>query len=279
MKKLFNALMIAIIGSLTFIACSEDNQTEVSKKNSLQLIKKDILEKKFYPNEKNKYDYSSVNFKRFLNQNTSLVNNIDTESNLSARVTDSVTLEEYKDAVINFYSDSEHSSTEINQRFEYTQSLSAQYEYDYTKMLEDFVTNGVIPEEEKDIILEYVNYFFTTESFEEFTQITSVFTHYVNNSDFSEFEKRGMLTIFDTFKSNKDLLEKSYTEFKFLQLLQSNNTDGTTGKRRGGPNAGLKCAGDVLVPMLGGAAVGNGLGFVVGFATGMWTAYSNGCMD
>ena len=282
MKKLFYASVIVAISCIAFFACTKDSQDIISKKNTLSLITNDIKSKKYYPDVKNKYDYSSVNFKKFINRNTDLVNNIKTESNENtelARVNSNVTLDEYKEAVINFYSNTEHTSEEINAVFDKTLAASEKYGNDYKTMLDDLVKSGKIPQEEEDIILDYIDKFFTTETFAEFSQIATTYTYYVNNSDFTELEKRGMLTIFDTFKENKDLLEKANTEFKFLQLLQSGDIDGAATGRRSGPNAGIKCAGDVMVPMLLGAVSTNGLGFVCGFAAGMWSAYSNGCMD
>lgn len=45
------------------------------------------------------------------------------------------------------------------------------------------------------------------------------------------------------------------------------------------PNHDLKCAGDVIVPILLGAATSDGLGACAGVIGGLWNAYSNGCMD
>lgn len=45
------------------------------------------------------------------------------------------------------------------------------------------------------------------------------------------------------------------------------------------PNMNVKCAGSVMVGLLGGAILGNGLGAGVGLLTGMWNAYTLGCFD
>lgn len=47
----------------------------------------------------------------------------------------------------------------------------------------------------------------------------------------------------------------------------------------GSGDGGWGCAGDVVIPMLAGAATGDGGGAVAGLAAGLWTAYRNGCMN
>lgn len=267
MKKIFLAVMALLVSAIVFIACTDNDSSNVTKENALSSIKKDLLNKKYFPQEKNKYDYSSRNFLNVLEKNKSLFN----KNSLDTSGRSNLSIDDYKTAVVDYYKDTEHSSTEISDKFDYSLSMISKYD-NYQEMLNDFVEKGIIPTEEKDIILSYIDYFFNVEDFNSFVAITSTFTHYVNESNFSEFEKRGMLTVFDTFKANKKLLEKEYSEYKFLELIQSNETD-VSGKA----TLSQKCAGNMIIGMVGGGLTGNGIGFVVGFAGGLWSCYADGC--
>ena len=269
MKKIIYVVLGLIISSAVFIACTKDDNSTVTKENALSLIKKDIEINKFYPNVKNKYDYSSTNLNKFLNSNTDLVNCIKSTN----RSTDSITLQQYKNAVIQFYSNSEHNAEEINDKFDFSLNNINEND-DYKIMLDKFVNDGTIPAEEREIIKAYVDYFIQVD-FNTLCQVSTTFIYYVNQSNFSELEKRGMLTIFDVLKLNKSLMDQN-AQFNFLSFFQniSNNPASQNGK----PTLEQKCAGNVIIGLLGGAATGNGIGACVGLACGLWTCYCDGCM-
>lgn len=265
MKKIFFTLLAITISSIIIYSCSNDEQVNVSKQNALSLIKSDLEQKKYYPNVKNKYDYSSVNLRKFLNKNTALVNNKNSTHN---KVKPS--LDECKTAVVQFYKNTEHDELKINEMFDSSLNAINTYEnYDY--MLADLVNKGTISSEEKLVIDYYLELFFTTNSSADLEQITSTFIYYINESDFSEFEKRGMLTIFDVMNANKMML-KNNEDYNFLQFFENSNT--TNAK----PSMDTICAGNVITGLLFGAATGNGIGAVIGLAGGLWADYTAGCM-
>jgi len=89
------------------------------------------------------------------------------------------------------------------------------------------------------------------------------------------------INAYETVIENSNLLSASEKDHFLLNLaivksfliVNSYDEDG----KPGGDDWG--CAGDVLVPTLAGAVVGDGIGGVLGMADGLWNAYRNGCMD
>lgn len=270
MKKIFFGLLALIISTTFLIKCTvnEENST-VSKENVLAFIKKDLASKKYYPNVKNKYDYSSANYKLFVTKNSHLFNNPSQKE--TGRL--SITYDQYKNAIIDFYKSTEHDSIEIAQKFEYSKSLMNTYS-NYHLMLDAFVSNGIIPVEEREIIDAYIDYFFSQEDYLELCQVTSTFIYYVNNSDFSEFEKRGMLTIFDTFKQNQKMFETN-EQFEFLQFIKNNSSSNPSDR----PSRDTVCGGRMVIGLVGGGLTGNGIGFLIGTAAAVFENWSSGCFD
>ena len=106
----------------------------------------------------------------------------------------------------------------------------------------------------------------------EIDNITSIFAQYVNESDFTEFEKTGMLTLFENFKTNRKLFDET-APFDFLQFINSAPV-GANGK----PSLDTACGGTMVVNMHAGS-LGGPLGFLGGCATGVWGCYTLGCFD
>lgn len=269
MKKIILGITTIFISTLVFFSCSNDESSNVKKENTLELIKKDLSIKKYYPNVKNKYDYSSINYNQFVINNQNLFNK--PANNETGRL--GITYEQYKTAIIDFYKNSEHNSTEVEQKFEYSKSLLDSYS-NYHQMLDAYVQNGIIPQEEREIIDAYIDYFFSQNDYIELCNVTSTFVYYVNQSDFSEFEKRGMLTIFDTFKQNQKMFETS-EQFDFLQFIKDNSTTSENGR----PSKDTECGGRMIIGMVGGGLTGNGIGFLVGTAAAVFENWNAGCFD
>ena len=256
---------------LTFSCNKENNDINISKKECLKYIRQDISNGKYYPNEKNKYDYSSANYFNFLTENRELING--KKSNDPSN-RDGITLDDYKNAIIEFYADKGHDANEINERFVYSETLLSQYpSFNYSEMLESYVEQNIIPSEEKDIIIDYVDYFFSQDDYETLLNVTSTYIYYVNNSDFSEFQKRGMLTIFDIFVENQRLYSAN-EQFSFLPLVNGNPP--IPGGR---PSKDTECGGRIILGIVGGAITGNGIGAVIGFGYALFEDWGSGCMD
>jgi hypothetical protein len=267
MRKLFYGFLALTIVGAIFIACTKENATVVTKENALELIKKDLSNKKYYPNVKNKYDYSSVNLNNFIHQNADLVNNVNKTGKTD------ITLDDYKSAVINFYSNTEHSAEEINQKFDSSKSLIDTYS-DYHQMLDAFVANGTITQEERVIIDSYIDYFFSQDDYVSLCQVTSTYIYYINQSDFSEIEKRGMLTMFDVFKKNQELYNAN-EQFSFLPFV----TNAPASTVNGRPSKDTECGGRIVICLVGGGILGNGLGACIGLCTALFENWVSGCFE
>ena len=259
--KSFKVLALLLLTTITFGNSLNRDGIKNSKANIdnvLNLIKEDIQNKKSYPDEKNEYDYSSKNYIAFLKGNKTML-----ESKSS-------TEEDYRNALINFYQNPNNSAQELNQKLDYTLDL-IKTNQNYYQLLDNLVKNRVINVDEKSIVIEYLNYFFSESDYNNFVDITSIFTYHINKSQFSELEKRGMLTLFDAFTATKYLITNNKSDYKFLSLLNQNLS--AVGKSKE-----IDCAGNMLVGMLGGSLGGPG-GFAAGFVGGLWACYKDGCFD
>lgn len=261
MKNLFKSIVIIFLLSKTFSIYANN---KVTKTNALFLIKSDINNGKNYLNEKN--IYNSKYFTGYLQSNKIF----ETNSNTVYNIKNESSADVFKKSAINYFSDKGYSSSEISQQFDKSLELIVKYD-DYKDMLNDFVLEKLIPNEEKDIIIAYIDYFYLTAKYDEFIRTTNIFTHYINESDFTEIEKRGMLTIFDALSINRTLIENG-ENYAFLELMQNNNY---LNKK---PSLSTICAGNMIVGMLGGS-LGGPLGFVGGFMGGLWSCYTDGCFD
>lgn len=274
MKKTFYLFTtLSILSIFTFLACSKDENIEKNtfeKSNAISLIQKDLLNKKYYNGEPNKYDYSSKNYVKYINRNQNIFNNNHLNS---ANKETALSLDEIKESVKDFYYDKGYSNNEIEDLFNLNLNNINQFS-NYEELLTANVENGIIPQEEKEIIELYLEYYFSITNYSEFCEITTTFTHYVNNSNFSEFEKRGMLTIFDTFKENFNQSQINNRSFSFSNQIK-NNSNNSYSK----VDKDTECGGRMLIGMIGGGLAGNGIGFIVGTAGAFFENWVAGCFD
>lgn len=225
---------------------------------TLILIKEDIKNEKFYLEENNKYDYNSEKFLSFLETNQSVF-----ENKTSSQ-------KDYKDSLIKFFQDENNNSIDLNKKFD-----SSLFQIDtndnYFQLLDSSVKDGVITDEQKTIIVEYLNYFFNENNNDNFVKINTVFIYHINNSKFSEQHKKGLLTVFSSFSIIKKLQLGDPNQYKFLNLIVKDSS--VLGKSKS-----TVCAGNMLIGMLGGS-LGGPAGFAAGFIGGIWECWKDGCFN
>jgi len=250
-------LITLFISSSVFISCSSDESVSdgfIKQGDVLNRINSDISSTKYYPDAENKYNYSAVNMKNFIeskNINFKFSNTkIDNESAFL----------NYKENLIEHYTSIGYTTMEIQDLFNDIDNIN----YENTEEM----FNGMLSNEtEKEILNAYVSIFENnTIDATEFSNITSIFENAISNSNFSEKEKRDMLTIFDVAKFMKTN--------DFIQIIEQNGTINIYGK-----DLETVCAGNMLVSMGAGAILGNGVGVVVGMFTGAWMSWKDGCFD
>jgi len=132
-----------------------------------------------------------------------------------------------------------------------------------------------------DILTEMINYIQLETSYNEMVRISDIFTYHINNSaTLSSKEKQDLLTVSSSMKAIADFGDESNWNNAFIVSSSSDpNYIGNASVACTCKPSGKLCATSVLVPLIGGAILGNGLGVIVGFFSGMATAYGNGCMD
>lgn len=256
-------ISIAFFLTLSLVKCSTDEKENNS--NVLNSIQKDIAGQKAYPNVKNRYDYSSKNYFDYIKSNSSIYSKTD----LNTFKSQSISLDSIKQSVKDFYYDKGYSENQIDAFFDENLQNLKQYQ-SYQELLSAKVKDGIIPKEEKEIIESFLDYYFETDTYEDFSKITDIFIYNVNSSNFNEFEKRGMLTIFDTFRANFNKNYDTIEDFSF-----TNKTNTLTAK----VSKDTECGGRMLIGMIGGALTGNGIGFVVGTAAAFFENWVAGCFD
>ena len=258
-----NSNIILLFLSLIIFLSSCDNKINeitLEKEDVMNRIIFDLDKNNFYPDATNEFSYSEKYLNDYLNG-----------------------------AKISFKSKSknEHElyTFHRSQLFEHYQLYG--YEIDYLTDLESSIMNydlhqvgdpvktmengGLITNLESQIISEYVSIFTSQSlSYDEFSDITSVFETHISNSNFSNLEKRNMLTIFNVIKDLQYKIENdpSYSYIKINKLFSNGRPDDDT-----------VCAGNVITGLLFGAATGNGPGAAIGMLAGLWADYTYGCFD
>ena len=256
MKKLIlNCLVVA-----AFIAtgCSEESEpiqpidSEIRIKSSLSLldqIERDVESNVSYPYVQNEYGYSSEYWNSFTSQ-YNFYENLSTKN--------------YETELNNFYNHYESLGFNSSTLEGYSDFIESTKKSSISESIDSLRDNGYIEnEEEYDIITYYIDLFLDEKySAEKFEEITSVFIYHVNQSNLGSLQKRTLLTTFD-MASN-------------LQYEIENN--GLIGLSKM-PDQEIVCAGDIIVGIAAGAILGNGPGAAIGLFTGLWAAYTDGCMD
>jgi len=251
MKKLFLKCITLFV--LLSIGCSEEETTlDVNPKNrlsTLQLIQEDVKSRKSYPNVINDYDYSSDYWNTYANNNN-LYSNLSSKDYIAE-------LESLNQHYLNLG----YNQVDLNNYLEFVENSRKNSVLETINYLRD---NGYIAVgDEYDILVYYIELFLSDEyAADEFDEITSVFVYHVNNTSLSDLQKRTLLTTFDMASNLKNEIENN--ELIVLSKM---------------PDQEIVCAGDIIVGIVAGGILGNGPGAAIGLFTGLWAAYTDGCMD
>lgn len=259
MKKVSLILICNLLAMffLTLISsCSKEEvkggvELPLSQNDVLVSIKKDMKNKKYYPEAPNKYDYSATNFNNFLFvNNASLKKTNDNETH---------SYESNKEKLRSYYLELGYSEEYLNDLFS---KIENQSYVDSDEIINKVLTN----EAEKNILREYI-ILLKNNSIDsnDFANITSIFEESVSKSDFSTKEKRDLLTIFNVgaYLKNKGLFKGLKAKNEFAK----------------GPDLETVCAGNMIAGLVLGGITGNGLGAAVGLLGGAWQNYKAGCFD
>ncbi|WP_395052802.1 hypothetical protein [Flavobacterium sp.] len=261
MKNLLFSLIAIVLLSIT-------GNAQANFETVLSNINLDITNKKYYPNETNKFDFNSKKLKSFMDSNEDLLNGVNSEN-----TSEKLKVANFKEKIVEYLNNNGFSKNEVSQEFDKNLIITSKYD-NFNSMLEDYVDNNIISKGEKNIIEQNINYFFSTKNFNDYDQINNIFIHHINISNLTESEKKEVLTFFDGLKLNKDLME-SNSKFKYLSFFQD---DLINLENNGKPTRSTRCAGHMLMGMLGGS-IGGPAGFAAGFIGGFWACYVDGCFD
>lgn len=281
MKINYYFTIASLMALISFSSCNKDevvspaqvsnNTPELVDKASNPAIITDILDdlgnRVYYRNETNPYDYSHSRIEEALNNTTQVYDsNSSYEDNYTAfrdyySSKYSVPLSELDgyDATL---------ATDLPQMKEIASSDSA-----WTVMKEF----GYISNVERDILVLYSENLAPTGMSEaQVADMSSIFIHHINNDGkLTTLQKRTLLTTIDVlawmhYCANNDLYNMGFIDFSILEF----KADWTSGS----PSE-LDCGGTVILGIASGAVLGNGPGAAVGLITGLWGAYTLGCMD
>ncbi len=263
-----------------FFACSKDKMVEIDSATTLQLIKADIESNKSYNQDFNQYGYSSDKFAQAVYDMPVIFNNKTSKAKNSALKTNmNMTPEEYKAHVLQIYGPLGHNATEIDELFKTAQSMIDKSS-SYSKLLDNLSKSGVIPEEESKILKDYLALFYSENDMESFRRKTTVYIHYVNESNFTALEKRGMLTVFDILSDN----QKIFLEGTYVFSNAFSKSRGTASFKSSNKTASLAdmdtvCGGRIIIGLVGGAITGNGIGGLVGVGAALFENWAAGCWN
>lgn len=244
-------------------ACTKDAPVVPEKGNVLANIERDIQNGKFYPNEPNRYDYSSDKFAQFVRRNSAVYTIRDSRTSQRG----ALSLAAYKDSVVAMFS-ATHNAQQIEEMFATTQQAVART-HDPIVLLDSLHQISEIPLEQKQVLQSYLTFFKNETDDTRIRQVASIYLHHINAANFTELEKRGMLTVVDIFSENTDLFRDETLVFSQIFGI------GTVNR----PSKDTRCGGNIIVGIVLGAVTGNGVGAVVGGLGGVWQSYSEGCFD
>lgn len=250
MKKLTFSILFLSVLSLGIVSCSTEESNEQAIQNEqnsvieqadlIAHINSDITNGVNYAYPENKYDYSAKNFNSFLEAN-------DFERSSESKET-------YISELTSYYESLGYTKEEIDLIF----NEMPKYSYNsFEELIDDQIQNPV----EAQILKDYLNTLMDNSiSEKEFERITSVYENAISNADFTEKEKRDMLTVFDmgNYIKKNELSTMKYGMIKADEIT---------------------CAGNIIIYMTGGAILANGAGAAVGIVYGLWADYNAGCMD
>jgi hypothetical protein len=280
MKNLFTSLAFStIVVSSLFFGCSKEKTVELDSTNTLKFIKSDININKYYFSETNQYGYSSDKFAQAVHDMPSIFNSRDDRSKTSAlKTTTSMTPEAYKAHVLELYGPLGHDSKEVNTLFQTTQSMIDESS-NYNKLLDNLSSSGTISNEESEILKDYLTLFSAEGDKESFKQKTTVYIHYVNNSNFPVLEKRGMLTVFDILSDNQEIFLDNKYVFSKAWTANSPKASKLPSTVALKVDMDTACGGRIIIGLVGGAITGNGIGGLVGVGAALFENWVAGCWD
>lgn len=196
-------------------------------------------------------------------------------------VTMDITPNVYKAHVLQLYSSAGHGSTEVNTLFQATQSM-VEKSSSYSKLLDNLSSSGAISDGENKVLKDYLALFSSEGDKESFQQKTTVYIHYINNSNFPALEKRGMLTVFDILSDNQKIFSDSKYVFSKawgVDSSKSSKTPKSSDRTTFRLSMDTACGGRIIIGLVGGAILGNGLGGLIGVGAALFENAAAGCWD